>query len=169
MMRVMSIAEAERGLIIDKADLDEENIRNPQMYYDVSSALVEASYQRDQQKATVEGLYAELDRQQRAKVLPSGKSPSETAIKIMIGEAPKMRAAEALLLKLTHDVSLWQAMKESYQQRSYSLKNLGELYSANYFMRESSGSATVDHKEQLAERNRQASGRVRRARRQAND
>jgi hypothetical protein len=161
--------ELESELAIDKNDLDTAWMRLPQLFYTVSSECVTANTERDRAKATVDEVYARLDKKlrqeaeeeveaQRAADPKSKAKVTEGRISQMIADSAEMQEVKAEYLSLKELADRWAALKESYQQKSYALRGLDELYAANYFTRDGGGAARSDVLNDRADRIRQEAG-----------
>ncbi len=143
-------------LEINKHDLDEENVRHPQLIFEIVKELAMSNEDRDRRKRDLERVYSKLD--QGFRDVPEGqKKPAESQIKEMIIREDEYQEAQEELAAAVTISALWEGALEAARARGYALRGLGELYLAQYFARESSGGG-------YEERNRRkdiAAGRVR--------
>jgi len=146
------IAEYASALQIDKHDLDEELIRQPDLFYKVSEQLVLAISQRDAAKKDLEKELAEADEEIRRKARDKGEKITESAITARKQLDDGVIKMENRLSALNLQVGKLSALKESFAQRSHVLRDLRELYIANYY---GSGEAQQD-REQRYNRARKA-------------
>lgn len=169
------IKELQRGLGIDKDNLDQEFTRAPELFYRVSDLHSRAQLDQASIKVDIENAEADLYiqfRQQaedeREKEIAAGEKPekvTDTAINRKINASNKIRKLQRALMEASERVSKLGALKESYQQRGYALNNLTTLYTSNYWQKESGGKLWSEMKEDLADRSRKATGKLRRAKR----
>lgn len=127
----MKIEEFRQYLTIDKLALDDEVVRQPSLFYEVSEAYVEAVAVRDDCKEALASVDAELDSSVR-KALGDSKA-TEGNIKSQIQSHKKHKTAFDQYITAKEEADKLQALKEAFQQRSYMLRDLVSLYSANYF------------------------------------
>ena len=165
----MKLSELEDALPIDKHDLDEAHVRQPQLFYEVSKGLAEANANAEMAKLAKEQTYAELDQVIRDQAGAASEKITEPGVKQAIVRHPKMQKAETLLIQTKRIAENWQGMMDAFRQRSYHLKGLVELYTANYFVSESGGKAAGAAREGAAARIRATAAEVRRQGRNRGD
>ena len=119
-------------LEIDKSALDDEVIRQPSLFYMVSEQLVEANAERDAAKEDLATVDAELDARFR-KDATSGSRVTDKAIQSRVQTAPEHKKAFVSYLDAKAHAEKLLVLKESFQQRSYMLRDLVSLYTANYY------------------------------------
>jgi hypothetical protein len=141
------LAEYERGLRIDKNDLDTALIQQPDIFYRVAKELTLAISRRDEMKLNINEAIADLDQQIRSR----SEKTTEGGIAKEIDSAPKIIDLRRDYGRLNHKVDRWTALKEAYQSRSYVLKDLCGLYVAGYFSTQSGGGARNDARTRLAD------------------
>lgn len=144
---------------ISKHNLDEDNLEQPQLMFDVSQKHADARADARKAKLNVDEVYAELDREVRLDV-EMGKltKMSETQLKQYIVTHPRMRSAESELLKAEHLADKWAGALESIRSRGSSLQEMGRLYASNYFSREAGGAERSRIKDDRADRARSEAG-----------
>jgi len=162
--------EFESKLKVDKNDLDTEWQQNPQLFWRVSNMHARALSDRDSIKVDIGLAEAELYslfRQKMEDELANEDDKkkgrvTDAAIKSRVESSPQMVKLNKQYLKASERANILLALKEGYQQRSYSLKYLSELYTVNYFTVESGGKVRNDANDKTADRNREAAGRLNR-------
>lgn len=127
------IEEFKRYLVIDKRALDDDVIQQPSLFERVSDALAEANAERDAMKEQLTTVDAELDIKVREEAERKSIKATESNIKSRIQTDRSHQLAFKQWLKTKERSDKLFALKESFQQRSESLKNLCKLYVANYF------------------------------------
>lgn len=165
----------QKSLGIDKNNLDEEFTRAPEMFHRVADLYSRAQLDHASIKVDIENMEADLYIQFRQKAeeereqeIAAGEKPekvTDTAINRKINASKKIRGLQKSLMEANERVSRLGALKESYQQRGYALNNLTTLYTSNYWQKESGGKLRSEIKEDLADRGRHATGKLRRERR----
>lgn len=129
----LSLAELQQQLAIDKSVLDDEVIRQPVLFYTISEQLTDAIAERDAAKEELAAVDADLDGAWRRKLAKIHNKVTETMVSNhVITSAEHEKAFEAYLKAKTKADKLL-ALKEAFQQRSYMLRDLVSLYSANYY------------------------------------
>lgn len=119
-------------LAIDKHNLDDVIMEQPGLFYDVSEQLTIALAERDAAKENLEIVNAELDSKWR-KNLQSQAKLTEKVISNHVMQDPDHEAAFTEYLTFKSKADRLQALKDAFQQRSYMLKSLVALYTANYY------------------------------------
>ena len=141
--RSVSIEELEQGLPIDEHDLNGALLRQPDLLYKVSKELTLQTSRRDAAKQMLAEVEAEVDAAIRhdAQVNDEKITEKEVASQKILDK--DVQDAEKELLRLSLAVGQLGALKEAYQQRSYALRGLIDLYVANYFGDASSPTKTM--------------------------
>jgi len=152
-------------LEIDKFSLDDEVVRQPSLFFKVSEAFVEAASERDACKEELATVDAGLDGKIRKDLDVAGDRITEAAVKNEIQAHPKHSAAfDTYILAKTRADKL-QALKESFQQRGYMLRDLVSLYETSYYERSSiQGNSKTDAMAYDKRRERLAEARTRKER-----
>ena len=122
------------GLRIDEDDLDRCLVEQPGLFFQAAEALALATSRRDGIALQLKELKAEVDQEIRETASRHQEKTREDGIKHQVTLDPEVRKMERAYLDACTHADKVQAMKESYQQRSYALKDLvakqlGELYS----------------------------------------
>lgn len=159
-----TIEEFENALEPDKHDLDTELMRQPQFHYMVNKEFVRARAARKKIKLKLENLISDLDKDLRQ----AGDS-KVTGRKREIDTSDEVRQLKEELLEAETIEEEWGALKEGFEQKSYSLKELTQLYSSEYFVRESGGYESRKASDALATKNKEATAQLRRQRRSRED
>jgi hypothetical protein len=115
-------------LSIDKDDLDNALVEQPDLYYHVADAYVTAVADRDAAKLDLEQATADLDKQFRGAAAAAEEKLTETSLQRKIATTPRIQNMEKDLLYLRADADRWQALKEAFQQRSFMLRELVAMY-----------------------------------------
>lgn len=157
-------------LQIDRDDLDTGLVEQPDLYYHVAEAFVLAVAKRDEAKLDLEQATADLDKQFReaaAEADPPEKL-TEAAITRKLASAPRIQTLERGLLRLRVEADKWQALKESFQQRSFMLRELVAIFvrrMGDVSLEHGNVGARRDLISAQAEKNHAAASEVRRQRR----
>lgn len=150
------LEQLEDGLQIDQHDLDTALVQQPDWFYRVSKKLTYLVSQRDAVKQSLAEEEARCDAQFRSDAKNEKDKTTETEIKNMIRLDKEVRKISDHLLTLNRQVGEMTALKEAFQQRSYVLKDLVNLYVANYYTSNQDGGpssrALKDHASDQARR-----------------
>ena len=127
-----TIEQFRAGLAIDKDDLDECLIRQPELYWHVAEAHSLAKAERDARKLDLEILEAEASQRIRIDHAESGEKGrlTEGDIAEQLLLIPGIQKLRRERLALEAKIEEWLALNESFTQRSYMLRELVPLYLA---------------------------------------
>ena len=143
-------------LKINKHNLDEEIVRQAELFGEIGDAYVDAAAQRDAAKEALACVDAELDGDIRSNA--GDIKITETMVKNEVILHPKhIKAFDAWLdAKLIADK--FGVVKEAFAQRQYMLRELAGLYQSNYYQDKAiKGDARTDavvykrHRERIGE------------------
>ena len=128
------IAEIRQLLKVDKYDLDNEAAIQPELYFRVAEAQRRASFVAFRAKEELVAVRATVYRAVRARLMddPSVKI-TESLIENGIVTDPDMKAAQRERQKADADADMLMSLKDAMQQKSYMIRELVELYMAQYF------------------------------------
>ncbi len=155
-----TLADLEKGLQIDEHALNECLIEQPQIYWQVAKQHAISVSERDAAKQNLAEVEAEVDleiRQEAARL--DAKGPTEKAIEC--GKRLDKRVIKAVdeLQKLNHEVNLFAALKDAFQSRGYVLKDLTQLFIANYYSESSQDNAQRSMKDHRVVKGRDQIGK----------
>lgn len=124
-------------LLIDKDNLDTELIQQSSIFYQISDSLTESIADRDAKKDKL--LNADSQVSTRFRLISEGETKKWTEGKILenVQLSSEHKVANALYLQAKETVGKWSALQEAFLQRSSMLKYLVNLYTSDYFTRES--------------------------------
>lgn len=126
---MINLNELKKTLSIDKYALDEELIRQPSLFFDVSEAYVEALALRDTKKEELATVDAELD----AEVRLGNEKITEAKVKSLVQAHPKHEEAFISFNEAKLQADRLGALKEAFSTRAYLLRDLVQLYTVGYF------------------------------------
>src|SRR4051812_37664570 len=132
-MKKPAFAELESGLLIEEHALDEALASQADCFYHVSKELAELISLRDFAKSHLADTEAKISITIRSSLQGKDKKPTEGEINAKVRTSKFVMEANKNLLDLQRKVGSYSALKESFEQRSYALNKLVELYSAGYF------------------------------------
>jgi hypothetical protein len=123
----------ENLLRIDRNALDVALEIQPDMFYRVSKNLVLCISKRDAAKQELQEIESAVDAQIRRDASIAGEKVTNPEVESLKGLDKGVLVAKEELAALNLRVGKWSALKEAFLQRSYALKELVALYSANYY------------------------------------
>lgn len=126
-------AELKAALTIDKHALDEELIRQPQYFSDVSDEYALAISERDLAKDELKAEDARLFLLHKRKAEEDGEKTTQDLLNARVAADPAHARAFARSLAANVTAARWDGLKESFGQRSHALKDLAKLYETGYF------------------------------------
>lgn len=112
---------------IDKYNLDEECIKQPQLYWEAAKLAADLAEKRDAAKIDMEVLYGEL-----FESLKNSKASDKT-VEAMILSNPAYIEARRYFVKCKADAYKASALEGGYEQRKYMLEYIIKLYLSEYF------------------------------------
>lgn len=155
-----TFADLEASLKIDKHNLDDDNLLSPQLMWEATKQLASARAALALAELDVKTAVAELDKSLRDDLSEQGEKVSEAKVTRLIEANPAIRKTKITAIKVQETVDSWEGMVEALKQRSYSLKQIGELHIANYYSTESGGRQRAETTDRLADQNRKEAGRM---------
>ena len=119
---------------IDKYNLDEECSLQPLRFADIALEYEEACKERDNLKLKLEELKAKKDLLIRSKPESFGVTKvTEAVIQSVINADSEVLALEKKYLESKYEANRLGAYREAFQQRKSMIKELGELWIADYY------------------------------------
>lgn len=156
---VMALDNLQPYLAIDMKDLETAFIEQPQRYYEVGCVYSEALSLRDTEKNAVKELYAKLSFQKRDEFKTAGERDTDSKIDAAIVDDETYRQCMATYLEVNELSERAFALKAAFEQRSYALNKLADMYVCGYVTSSSTESgrrsaietksARVQHKRRL--------------------
>lgn len=150
--------------MIRRGNLDEELIRQPQLFYEAGEAYAMAVSRREAAKDALKQVAAELYLRLRRK-LADKERVTEATLNANVETHPEHASARVALAEAQAAVETSEALKEAYSQRAWMLRELCALHMAGYFSKQSvDGPSARDVLDTSAERARVAMNEKRRPR-----
>jgi hypothetical protein len=121
------------GLKFSKHDLDTAILQHGELFYKVSERVAYYTSMRDEAKKRMEESYARNSLRIREQATEEGRKLTEDLVKqlTLLDEDYKEDSITYLHAKWETDV--WTALKDSYTSRGFMIKEMAELWKANYF------------------------------------
>ncbi len=122
-------------LIIDDMALDKEWLRQPSLYAKISSELAGARAELDRLKSTITLVEAKVEREVRANPAKYDilDKVTEKAVTAAVETHSKVITATKEYLEAKYECELLSGMLAAIDHRKEALKNLTQLYLANYY------------------------------------
>lgn len=121
-------------LAINKHALDDEIMEQSDVFYRVSERVALSVSLRDSAKDELARARIKIELKLRKSVASGTGRVTDKEILAKVDGNKKVIALVDIYLQKRTDADLWFALKESFIQRSYMLRNLGSLYVAGYFV-----------------------------------
>ena len=163
----VELAHDERQLMIDKHKLDDELIQQPDRYRSAAEHYAMAVSLRDEAKDKMKVVEAQLYLKHRQSFDAKDKKPTEAEVNAMVTVDPLRIKARNEHLQRQLAADQWEALKDSFSQRSYVLKDLVALHLAGYFASSSVSAPANDVLEARADKAKRAMAERARERREA--
>lgn len=126
-----SLEELAVEITIDKNKLDDELIRQPQLFWEISEGYADAVSKRDQSKQVLEQLEADVGSAFRLSDF-SGKV-TEAKVNEHVQCHPNYVNQYQLYLGYKAKAEAWAGLKESFSQRCSMLRELVTLHTTGYW------------------------------------
>lgn len=117
-------ADYKKLVEIDREDLEKSLEDQPRLFSEVSEYASKWAAIRDLRKRNAEEVQARVDKEIRDEAIEGNVKLTETAIFNQVKEDDDYKEAQRTFLEAKYFADLWAGLKESYQQRSYALKDL---------------------------------------------
>lgn len=127
------LAALEEALKIDKHELDEAWVHQPDLFYRVTKTVELLISRRDAAKYRHQIVEAEVDELIREEARSRQAKITEREIDAQKLLHKDVRTHYENFQYLVHEVGKWDALKQSYLQRSYALKDLTMLHIKAYY------------------------------------
>lgn len=125
--------ELRKHLKIDRLNLDEELIKQPQLFFEVAEAAAIARSRMDAAKDNVERVESDVDQRIRQDAANEDERLTEKEIKALIQNDDDRVKAYASYLDLKRQTEELDQLRDSFRQRGYMLRELAALYISGYF------------------------------------
>lgn len=142
----MNIEYLEEQLKIDTDDLDTVIIEHVENYYNVQKQFRLALQERDKCKRDEKDTHANLQLELREILIEVHGKTTESMVNASIEIHEDYQKIKDSLLNADIEFNKWSTLKSSYEQKSYALSYLVDLYIAGYFGAVPAQSAKVKHR-----------------------
>lgn len=129
----MKIETLKDSLQINKNALDDEVIRQPQLFFAVAEKYVEAAAKRDTLKEALTSIDAELDGKVRIMLEKAAEKTTEAIVRNAVQVHKDHEKAFNLYIQAKIDADALGALKEAFIQRSFMLRDMCSLYVSSYY------------------------------------
>jgi hypothetical protein len=152
----MEIAELERFIRINRNELDEELIRQPELTYHAAKGYAIAISKKDYAKDQCKQVEAKVD--ERIRAASAGEKVTVKEIEARVAKSKLVVDANKKLRLANKKVAEWEAIKSAIHARGFALRELTELLKMEYFT-PSTDARAADAREQLKEERRRIAGK----------
>jgi hypothetical protein len=151
-----SLDEIRANLRIDPDDMDTMLVQHAEYFDQIGERVVNAADLVATLKVELEKLTAELDRDIRANNARNETKMTETQVANTIKSTPRHEAAARKLADAQRNLSALSSLKESFQQRSYMLRELNQKQIARIYTgtTERGGGGGAARRAAIGDRNR---------------
>jgi len=160
------LEEYAEALLIDKYSLDAGLIEQPTVYYNVGVGYANAMSARDFARAELDRAKADADREVRNQAMDENVRITEAQVANRILEDPLYQAANRNYLDWKALTEKWIALKESFGQRAYALRDMCQLWISNYYADTAIHSDNAEARDRVASSARVQEAEQRRRRRE---
>ncbi|AFE86397.1 hypothetical protein vBValSR12Z_71 [Vibrio phage vB_ValS_R12Z] len=143
-----AIRSFKNRLRIDKNDLDNELVEQSHLFFEVSERLTWAKAERDEVKRECDELAGEL----KADLFAENPKLADTKATAIVKKDPDYQERYREKSDADRIVGAWEALVEAFKSRGYMLRQLADLYVANYYSPISGGESQDDKRRKRAER-----------------
>jgi|PlaIllAssembly_1097288.scaffolds.fasta_scaffold03219_2 hypothetical protein len=151
-------------LIIDKNHLDEAIEVQAEIFYHVADGTAQAVSERDQIKYELDTLLSDTYLAIRLEATEEGRKITEALLENEVAQDKDVQKLKEKYLEVKANAEKWLALKESFTQRGYMLREMASLYVSGYFAEISVRSSTdTEEIQQQARRERMSTRRKERA------
>lgn len=147
--------ELKDGLKIDVNNLDIELVDQPNRFFHAGQQYSLAVSRRDRKDTELDILKAVLDKEIREDADANGDKITEAQIKAAIQRDKEHRQLTKQYLDAKQEAEEWQSLRDSYQQRSYVLKDLVALHISGYFGDVTGARERKDARDRVIERQKE--------------
>lgn len=127
------IDEFKAALAIDRYSLDTCIADQVILFSEVSEQTVAALAVRDTSKKQMEEMYADVSLRIRQEAADEGRKMTEGLVKENVLVSVDYAEAQDAYFEKKNLADHWTALKETFMQRSYMIREMGALYVAGYF------------------------------------
>lgn len=152
-------------LLIDKYNLDDDLVEQGRVYKIVADRLADAMSYRDQAKAELDRTRAECDKFIRQDAALANERITEAQVASKILEEATYQTAQNEHLEWRYITEKWTVLRDSFIQRGYALRELCQLWMANYYADTAIAEVRTEAVDRLATAARGAEARARTQRR----
>lgn len=130
---MLTVEEAKNCLVISKFDLDSMCAMQPDVFFAVSEEYAKASSVRDLAKERIAQIDAELSFEFRKESERLGEKVTEAKLQQLVTTHVSHQTVFQEWLDAKFQADVWGALKESFGQRVFMIKELCNLALANYY------------------------------------
>ena len=161
MAEVLNRAYFESLLVIDKNRIDDEVVQQPDHYWRVAREAAFASSRAAEAKHDLKVVDANLNAEIPSALETKGIKTTVQNVTAAITAHPDHIEASQALIEADREAGLWGALRESFQQRSWAVKDAVSLTVSGYVSNSSAGGAQRASTDARADAGKKAMAAVR--------
>lgn len=147
-----AIRQFKQKLRIDKNDLDGELVIQAHVFFEVSERLTWAKAERDSVKQECDELAGNI----KAEIFEEQPKLAATKADALVRKDPEFIDLYKERKEADRIVGMWEALVEAFKSRGYMLRQLADLFVANYYSPTSMGESSEEKRQKSAERTRRS-------------
>jgi len=120
--------QCRKALIVDRDELDDAVIGQPELYYHVAEQHVLACGRRDKLKLDLEEAEANADKMLRLQAAKMETKVTEAHLRQAIALQPEVANLQRGYTEARTEADLWDALRDAYQQRGRLLPSLVQMH-----------------------------------------
>jgi len=129
----MNIADLEAKLRIDEHHLEHMRRDQPELLYAVSKRVAQLMSKRDTAKKMLKEVEAEVALEIRSQAAQAQEKVTDKGVEAETCIHRDVRTARDAVTEAEAEYNAWDALRESFKDRSYAIRDLIELWLANYY------------------------------------
>jgi hypothetical protein len=137
-------------LSIDKFNLDEEVVGQPSLFNDVAKRSARANAVAAEAKDRIKEVEAQLASRVRIEAEALNERLTDAGAKARVDAHPERKAVIKAYIDANEAAERWAGLRESFSNRGFMIRDLGQLWMGGYFQRNSIGSTNLPPKQQQA-------------------
>lgn len=132
-MNIRTLEELEIELEIDEGNLDEEQTKNSQLFYEASKGYAQAFANADGAKMILEKIEAELSKEFKENALSTDSKVTVKDVENYVKSSPAYLTQRQLQIDMEKIELEWKGLMNSFNQRGNRLGDLVDLTKMGYY------------------------------------
>lgn len=136
--------QLKRCITIDKHDLDGEIVQFPEIFYKVCEQVQIAETHLNDARLSRQDVETQLSGKARERLGTKGGRVTNASVETWVRGRMSYKNVDAQYQLAKDELGQWQALKETMQIKSYKLRDLVDLYIAQYYSDPSSNDGSTE-------------------------